>query len=362
MRVAILHNRSRAVLRQFGKRALTTAFQALSGELRGVVLPEFNSFAELLDPSPIVQGTGDELDWRALEKAELLIWEWGWTATPAETMLQIRERLGIPTLMFPGPLDRFWRELRPEDIDLQFRAVAATDAIGVMLEDTGSFYQSLAPAAHVFHLPVPVDVNCFQASRLPDAKRDRNLLLLTAPTRFTGAATQLPMSAFLAFRNLRRTRPQLKGLCFTYDDEERVGAEQALRALGLLEHVEIKSYLRPIHRYLAQVAPCWASIALPHGVLQGRNAMTAACLGIPVVASEEIETHRRLFPWTSTRWHDVDSATKIGLRLLEDDGFRNQVVQEAATRILDYSVDHCRRRLEAGATKAAAIRARTRTG
>lgn len=356
MRVAILHNRKNAGLRQLGKRLMTTSFQALSGDFSSVVLPEFNSFAELLDSSPIVQGVDDSIDWSRLEKADLLIWEWGWTAEPASAMLKIRERLGLATLMFPGPLDRFWRELAPQNLELQLRAAAASDAIGAMLEDTVSFYRSLIPDAHVFHLPVPLDLAAFQGARQPDTERDRNLLLLTAPTCFTGASSQVPVTTFVAFRRLLKHRPELRGICFTYDDAEHAGAEQALRALGLIDRVEIRPYLRPIQRYLSAVAPCWASLALPHGMLQGRNAMTAAALGIPVVASEEIETHRRVFPQTSVRWYDTDGAVRLGLRLLEDDGFRRQVVAEADQKIQMYSVEQCKNRLLAGAQAAIARR------
>lgn len=357
MRVAILKNRKLAGFRQFGKRMLTAAYQvAVEGDLRELTLPEYDSFAGLLDSDPVIIGTGDAIDWAALEDRGLLIWEWGWTSTPARTMLEIRKRLDIPTLMFPGPLDRFWRELAPEDIELQLEAAAASDAIGAMLEDTVSFYRSLAPAAHVFHLPVPVDVARFRAAALPARQRDRNLLLLTAPTRFTGPASQLPIATFVAFRNLLGSKPDLRGLCFVYDDEERAGIEKALRALGLSGHVEVKSYMRPIQRYLSAVAACRAGLTLPHGLLQGRNAMTSACLGIPMVVSEEIETHRRLFPQTSVRWHDTQAATKLCLRLIEDDVFHESVVEEASKRIEYYSVENCRLRITEGAAAAVSRR------
>lgn len=353
MRVAILQNRSHAALRRFGKQVLTAAYQAARvGGFGGIVLPEYDSFARLLDRDPIVLGTGDAIDWPALKSAELLIWEWGWTATPAQTLLRIRQRYDIPTLMFPGPLDRFWRELAPADLELQLEAAKASDAIGVMLEDTLSLYRSLVPTAHVFHLPVPVDVGRFQTLALSASQRDRNLLLLTAPTQFTGSATQLPIATFVAFRSLLRRKPDLRGMCFVYGDEDRSGTESALRALGLAGHVQIRSFMRPIQRYLSAVAPCWAGLALPHGLLQGRNAMTAACLGIPMVVSEEIETHRRIFPQTCVRWHDTQEAIDLCLRLLEDDTFHERVIEEASRRIAHYSVENCRARLEQGVAAA----------
>ena len=360
VKTAILQNRAHVGLRRFGKRVLTTAYQAATaGEFEAVVLPEYDSFADLLDRNPIVLGTGDSIDWNTLRNAELLIWEWGWTSAPARRMLEIRERFNIPTLMFPGPLDRFWRELAPEDLELQLEAAAASDAIGAMLEDTVPFYRALVPGAHVFHLPVPVDIEKFRAAGLPPRDRDRELLLLTAPTRFTGPASQLSIATFVAFRSLLDRKPNLRGICFVYDEQERTGTERALRALGLARYVEIRSYMGPIQRYLSAVAPCWAGLALPHGLLQGRNAMTSACLCIPMVGSEEIETHRRLFPRTSVRWYDAQTAADLCLRLLDDDDFRAAVVAEASERIEDYSVESCRLRLEAGAAAAIARRRAT---
>ncbi|MCX5796859.1 MAG: hypothetical protein NTY77_15295 [Elusimicrobia bacterium] len=353
MKVAILLNRSHSLLRAVGKRILTTAFQAASlKSLKRFVLPEYYSFAGLLDPAPLILGTGDPIDWAALKDRELLIWEWGWTATPARTMLEIKNRTGIAALMFPGPLDRFWRELKPEDLELQFEAAQACEAIGAMLEDTVSFYKTLVPTAHVFHLPVPIDTEALRDFAAPTAQRDRKRILLTAPTRFTGPASQLPIATFVAFRRILRLKPALEGLCFVYDDEEKEGAQRALRALGLSGKVEVKPYLRPIQRYLQTVAPCWAGLSLPHGLLQGRTAMTSACIGIPMVLSEEIETHRRLYPKTCVRWHDTEAAANLCLRLLEDDTFRKDVVKEAAHGIEYYSVENCRRRLEAGAKTA----------
>lgn len=342
-------------MRQIGKRALTVAFQAtVARELREPVLPEFNSFPGLIDRNAVSVGTSGAIDWGELQGAGLMMWEWGWTPETARRMLEIKNRLGVAALMFVGPLDRFWRELAIGDVDLQFEAARASEAVGAMLEDTVGFYQQLIPSAHVFHLPVPVDASAFRAGR--PTQRDRNLILLTAPTRFTGTASQLPITTFVAFRELLRFKPALRGLCFVYDDDERTGTERALRALGLADRVEVQGYLRPIQRYLMTAGRCYAGLSLPHGMLQGRNAMTCACLEIPLVVSEEVETHRRLYPATAVRWYDTAAAVERMLRILDDGPFRASVVEHASRAVEFYSVEHCRTRLRDGVDAAAARR------
>ena len=175
-RVAILLNRDHPRLRTLGKRVLSRAYDLAAG--RGLadwtpVLPEFDAFAALLDPDPLVLGTESPIDWGALARCDLLLWEWGWTEVPPARVCEIRRRFHGATILFPGPIDRFWREVDPAHVPLHLAALAATDGIGVMLRDTASAYAALAPGAHVFHMPVPVDVVRFAALAPAEARRRR---------------------------------------------------------------------------------------------------------------------------------------------------------------------------------------------
>jgi len=345
MKVAILLNRDRPKLRTLGKQVLTASYELARGRRGPSVLPEFDGFATLLDDDPLVLGTESAVDWRALAHADLLVWEWGWTPTAAERVVEIRRRCDVPTVLFPGPLDRFWRELDARDVPVHLAALAATDGVGVMLRDTASVYAALAPHAHVFHLPVPVDVEGFAALACEPAARD-DVVLLTAPTRFCGVASQLPITTHVAFRRLVDERPGLEGLCFCYDEEEERQTTAVLRALGLTGRVQVRSYVRPLGRFLDLVKRCRLALALPHAVLQGRTALMSACLGVPMVASEEIETHRTLFPHTTVRWHDVDGAVAACRRLLDDDAFARRVREDARREVEYYAVPRARERLE----------------
>jgi hypothetical protein len=221
-------------------------------------LPEFDGFAALLDPDPLVLGTESPIDWSSLARCDLLLWEWGWTDVPAARVREIRRRCDLPTVLFPGPLDRFWRELDPAHLPTHWGALACTDGIGVMLRDTASVYAAMAPAAHVFHMPVPVDVARF-AALAPDAGARDGRVLLTAPTRFCGPASQLPITTHLAFRRLAAERPSLDGVCFAYDEGERRDAETILRELGLAGRVEVRPYVRPLGRFLDRDRGGWRS-------------------------------------------------------------------------------------------------------
>jgi hypothetical protein len=345
VKVAILLNRDRPRLRTLGKQVLTRSYERVRGRAGAPeALPEFDGFATLLDADPVVLGTASPIDWAALARCELLLWEWGWTDVPAARVVEIRRRIDVPTILFPGPLDRFWRELDAAHLPTHLEALALTDGIGVMLRDTASVYAALAPATHVFHMPVPVDVARF-AALVRDPSRDGRVLL-TAPTRFTGAASQVPITTHLAFRRLAAERPGLDGVCFAYDDAERRQAEAVLRELGLAGRVEVRPYVRPLGRFLDFAASCRLALSLPHAVIQGRTALMTACLGVPMVASEEIETHRTLYPRTTVRWHDVDGAVAAAHRLLDDGDFAATVRAEARAAVDYYALPRARARLE----------------
>jgi hypothetical protein len=345
MKVAILLNRGRARLRTLGKQMLARGYEAARG--RGgvrAILPEFDAFAQLLDDDPLVLGTEQPIPFAELARCDLLIWEWGWTGVPAARAKEIRRFCDLPMIVFPGPLDRFWREVDPADVPTHLAALAATDGVGVMLRDTASTYAALAPHAHVFHMPVPVDVERFATIAVPPTVRE-DLVLLTAPTRFCGPASQLPITTHLAFRSLAADRPGLRGLCFAYDDEERRQAETMLRDLELDERVEVRPYVRPLGRFLDAVKTCRLAMNLPHAAIQGRTALMTACLGIPLVASDEIETHRTLYPHTTVRWHDVDGAVATAARVLDDATFATTVRETARAAVDYYDVPIARQRL-----------------
>ena len=231
------------------------------------------------------------------------------------------------------------------DVPLHFSALAATDGIGVMLRDTASFYAALAPDAHVFHMPVPLDVERIAAVATDPATRE-DVVLLTAPTRFCGPASQMPIATHLVFRRLLADHPQLRGLCFCYDAEEERQTQAMLAALGLAARVTVQRYVRPLGRFLDRVKTCRLALGLPHAVLQGRTALVAACLGIPMVASEEIETHRTLFPDTTVRWHDVDAAVAAADRILCDAAFAHAVRDQARRAVTYYALSPARQRLD----------------
>jgi hypothetical protein len=65
-----------------------------------------------------------------------------------------------------------------------------------------------------------------------------------------------------------------------------------------------------------------------------------------MVASEEIETHRTLYPRTTVRWHAVDGAVAAARRLLDDAAFAATVRAEARTAVDYYALPQARARLE----------------
>ena len=111
--------------------------------------------------------------------------------------------------------------------------------------------------------------------------------------------------------------------------------------------MDILPQLKHVQRFMQSISDCYLGLYMPHYLLQGRIAMCLACLGIPMIASEEIEVHRRLFPLTSVRWTELDRACELADRLMTDDAFYREVASHAQQAVEFYNVDHTRHRLQA---------------
>ncbi len=351
-KVAILLNKDRSKLRVITKKLLHRLYPTF-GQLdrdielpeldRDIVLPEFDSFAEVLDPKPLFLSTEEAIPWDRLSECNLLIWEWGWTAVPPATVLEIRERMpDLKIILFTGPLDRFWRELDYRNFELHLKAANASHAVGVMLRDMQSHYAALLPHAFVFHMPVPVDSGLVGIERANPSSKE---VFLGAPVRFTGIATQLPINTFLTFRRVLESDGDLKAVCFAYGRNEESEAEGIIAQLGLNESVRVSRYMRPLFRFLRSMAGCGIGIHLPHSFVQGRLALMASCVGLPMILSNDSETHRYLYPGTTVRWYDVAAASELARRLLTDADFYYKTAEVARARLRYYSVEQCAARM-----------------
>jgi hypothetical protein len=338
-------NQRRAQLRTTAKSWLGRAYAAAStGSGADFLLPDYDSFGALGDEAPVIFGTGDAIPWNRLRECDLLMWEWGWTASAAQVVIDIHRRQPLPTIVFPGPVDRFWSELDWLTLPVHRQAARLTTGVGVMSRDFIGFYQALLPWAQVHHLPVPVDT-AFFAAHAPDGARDPHLLLLTTPSRFTGASTNMAIATLAAFRHLRSQHPSAHGLCIAYSNEEADATEAVLDSLDLRDSVVVERFTRPIQRYLARIAECGAGLFLPRGDIQGRIAMTAAATGLPMVLSDEVDAHRVLFPHSTVRWNDTATASETCLRLMVDAPFRALVQATAADAVQQYGIAACHQRL-----------------
>lgn len=353
MRIALLLNRRHAKLGAVAKAWMGRAYSLLSPRSRNGILPEYDSFGLLGDEPPLIFGTGDPIPYHELGSCDLLMWEWGWTASAATTVVEIHRRYPLRTMVFPGPIDRFWAEVDWTTLPIHQEAARRTSAVGVMSRDMIGFYQTLMPWAEAVHLPVPVDLPFFGARAPRDEKRNPNLVLLTAPTTFTGRGTTLPVATIAAFMHLRTQRPSCRGLCFAYSAEEADTAARIVAGFGLADAITIERFKRPIHRYLTRIAECGAGIFLPRGDIQGRTALIAAATGLPMVVSDDIETHRTLFPHSSVRWSDTQGAGDLAQWLLSDRSFRARVRNGASAALPYFGVEACRHRLVTAAARIA---------
>lgn len=355
MRVALLLNRRHVKVDAATRGWMGREYTLLSPRSRNGILPEYGSFGLLGDVPPLVFGTGDPIPFAELGECDALIWEWSPATAAAQAVLDIHRRCPIRTIAVPGPVDRFWAELDWTALPLHREAARATSVVGVRSRDMIGFYKALLPWAEVVHLPVPVDLPYFDARAPRDVERNPDLVLLTAPTAFTGRGTTLPVSTLAAFMHLRAQRPSCLGLCFAYSAEEAETAARVVAAFGLADAITVERFKRPLHRYLTRIAECGAGIFLPRADIQGRTALIAAATGLPMVVSDDVETHRTLFPHSSVRWSDAQGAGDLAQWLLSDPSFRARVMSSAAAALPYFGVDACRARLSAVAVAPLAI-------
>ena len=292
--------------------------------------------------------TTQDIDFNILRNYDLLIWEWGWGKEGPRQIINIRKKSEIPILVFPGALDRFWREVAKETVIEHLRASALVNYVGVMLEDTVGFYQTMIPHARVFHMPVPVDTELFKHFAIEPSFKNNRHLLLTAPTLFFGKASQISITSYLVFKNLLTEHPDLSGMCFVYSKDERKDAQDVFKDLNITEKIKICDYTRPIISFFERINSCYAGIFMPHALIQGRTALICACLGIPLVVSSEIGTHKYLFPQTSVPWINPSEAVRKADRLFKDKLFYEEVRRYAWDKIEFYNVANCRKRMLEG--------------
>jgi hypothetical protein len=104
--------------------------------------------------------------------------------------------------------------------------------------------------------------------------------------------------------------------------------------------------------YLAALAKTRLLIEMNNRETVGRNAMDCAALGIACVSTSRSDMQARLFPRTTLHdsW-DIDGARVICRRLLQDDAFYLQVIENAAAAIKQFDVTLFRTRFESAVAR-----------
>jgi len=98
--------------------------------------------------------------------------------------------------------------------------------------------------------------------------------------------------------------------------------------------------------YLSRVARTSLWMNLDSRYTWGRNVLDAAALGVPVVSTRETWHAPQLFPdLVVSSPYDIDGATGMARRLLEDGGFYSRTVAAAAVGLEEYGVDRCMEKL-----------------
>ncbi|MDO9465251.1 MAG: hypothetical protein Q7J67_08150, partial [bacterium] len=96
---------------------------------------------------------------------------------------------------------------------------------------------------------------------------------------------------------------------------------------------------RQWREYIKQQSICKIAIHLDTLETRGQYALDNACLRVPLVCSGSV-AGKKLFPFTYLDYpRDVDKATKLAFRLIEDEKFRTKVIDYAWNKVNEYTYE-----------------------
>ncbi len=106
--------------------------------------------------------------------------------------------------------------------------------------------------------------------------------------------------------------------------------------------LEWRNYIRILKEYNFRIG-----IYMDYLETRGQVSLDCASAGIPMVCSRSI-AGRKLYPYTwLSEARDLDKATKLGLRIINDTEFREEVKAYATKSIQQYSVKETKKKFEA---------------
>lgn len=172
------------------------------------------------------------------------------------------------------------------------------------------------------------------------AKQKREFVILLPKGLYNYMDERNAICNFAVFDNLTKKYPEIKAILHSNhlvtDKPQPHNAAYCELFRRDMKGIVKEYSMAPWERYLENISRTFLSVNLDCLKTRGQFALENAALKIPCVCSGSI-AGERLFPKTFVKNHfDIDKATRLAVRLVEDRKFYTEVVDEAYSTLQSY--------------------------
>jgi len=203
------------------------------------------------------------------------------------------------------------------------------------------------PALLRFITPKPVEYvpepSWLASHRIPPDEGSRDIILLPRTHCSGHNSRRNTLANYLVLKGIQE-RTGIKAVACGRDEcgagELRANEYDLIRQLGIdveIVNPRTREEMFELYRRAALMINMDCTFCVGHWLID------AAAAGIPAICTP-LPDASQCFPFTQVHPLDAERGVEIGIRLLEDDGFREKVVQTAYSAVRIYSFEEVRRR------------------
>jgi len=281
------------------------------------------------------------------EKFDLLYFELTWYLTCQSFLKVLRKKYPDTTIVaIITTIDRFWRNVKGEDISMHLEALKICDGVICTDRCVLEYWKHILPDQKFAHVTVPFPVEYYKKFYIEPKYRDRELINLSPQIDFYHLphARRNSMASFLVYRKLKKKYKDLKAIAINSGRNTENEHEKIKRILSAM-HIEDVEIIKSTPIYQPYIAKTWFGLQIQFLISQAQWSMSHAGLGVPLISSRCLETHKYLFPSLSIPWYDLNKFYETSIKLLTDDNFYDECIDLAQNRINYYSIEENRKRL-----------------
>jgi len=270
-----------------------------------IITNDVAALAKLWDQGWMISDTSllDNVNWIKNNDIGLVIVELGWKHRWQNDIREFKKHCpNVKVLCMVGALSRIVRSLDASRLKVYIDAIKCCDLVGVMNIDEIFFFKNLLDSENVYHIPVPINAEFYRKKAKHNfGQTSRGKVALSMHSDlYTGyEAKRCDLYTFALWKGITKLYPHLLGTTWVNINE--------LRSYGSFTPEDLENTLRCIGINNVKVKPNSSDFYLEcptHFVIinlndfqcQSRASMYGAAMGVPVIATDANETHRRIWP------------------------------------------------------------------